>query len=90
MKAKRRRSPDQRADDRERGRRVEQILQQRMAHHRRKLRNEGREPKTLEELLTERRREYERQGRDLPSLEERIVAHEARRREENDRRPEEA
>jgi hypothetical protein len=86
MKAKRRRSPDQRADDRERGRRVEQILRQRMAHHRRKLRAEGRDPKTLEELLNERRAEYERQGRVLPSLEERIADHAARRHEENDRR----
>jgi hypothetical protein len=88
MKAKRKRSPDQRAEDRERGRRVEHLLQQRIAHHRRKLRDEGREPKTLEELLTERRAEYKRQGRDLPSLEERIADHEARRRGEKDHGPE--
>jgi hypothetical protein len=85
MKAKRKRTPEQRAEDRERGKRVERLLRERIAFHRRKLREEGREPRTLEELLAERRAKLRAEGRDLPTLEERIAYHEAKRREERQR-----
>ena len=85
MKAKRKRTPAQRAEDRERGRRVERLLTERIAfHRRRKLREEGREPRTLEELLEGRRAKLRAEGRDLPTLEERIAYHEAKRRDEDD------
>ena len=87
MKAKRKRTPEERAEDRERGRRVERLLKERIAYHERKLREEGRQPKTLEALLEERRAEYRQQGRELPTLEERIAYHEARRREETSEAP---
>ena len=83
MKAKRKRTPEERAADRERGERVERLLKERIAYHRRKLRAEGREPRTLEELLAERRAELRLEGRDLPTLEERIAHHKAKRRDEN-------
>jgi hypothetical protein len=83
MKAKRKRTPEERAQDRERGRRVERLLTERIAYHRRKLREEGREPKSLKALLEERRAEYRRQGRGFPTLEERIAYHEAKRRQED-------
>lgn len=82
MKAKRKRTPEQRAEDRERGRRVERLLKERIAFHRRKLREEGREPRTLEELLEERRAKLRAEGRDFPTLEERIAYHEAKRRDD--------
>lgn len=80
MKAKRKRTPEERAEDRERGRRVERLLNERIAYHRRQLRQEGREPKTLEELLRERRAKLRAEGRDLPTLEERIAYHQAKPR----------
>jgi hypothetical protein len=82
MKAKRKRTPEQRAEDRERGRRVELLLKERIAYHTRKLREEGRQPKTLEELLAERRAKLRAEGREFPTLEERIAYHEAKRRED--------
>jgi hypothetical protein len=82
MRAKRKRTPEQRAEDRERGRRVERLLKERIAHHRGKLREEGRDPKTLEELLRERRAKLRAEGRELPTLEERIAYHAAKRRAE--------
>ncbi len=87
MKAKRKRTPEQRAEDRERGRRVERLLTERIAFHRRKLREEGREPRTLEELLEERRAKLRAEGRDLATLEERIAYHEAKRRDETSEAP---
>lgn len=51
MKAKRKRTPEERAEDRERGERVERMLKERIEYHRRKLLEEGRTPQTLEERI---------------------------------------
>jgi len=83
MKAKRKRTPEEREQDRERGRRVERLLNERIAYHQRKLREEGSEPRSLEELLAERRAQLRAEGRDMPTLEERIAYHEAKRRPES-------
>jgi hypothetical protein len=80
MKAKRKRTPEQRATDRERGKRVERLLRERIAYHEEKLREAGRAPKTLEELLDERRAKLRAEGRDLPTLEERIAHHQEKPR----------
>jgi hypothetical protein len=80
MKAKRKRTPEQRAADCERGERVERLLRERIVYHEAKLREAGRAPKTLEELLGERRAERRAEGRDLPTLEERIADHQERLR----------
>jgi hypothetical protein len=85
MKAKRKRTPEERVEGRERGRRVERLLIERIAYHQCKLREEGREPRTMEELLAERRAQLRAEGRDFPTLEERIAYHEAKRRAERNR-----
>jgi hypothetical protein len=82
MKAKRKRTPEQRATDRGRGKRVERLLRERIAYHEAKLREAGQAPKTLEELLGERRAQLRAEGRDLPTLEERIAHHQEKLRGE--------
>jgi hypothetical protein len=51
MKAKRKRTPEELAEDRERGERAERKLKERIDYHRRKLAEEGRTPQTLEERI---------------------------------------
>jgi hypothetical protein len=51
MKAKRKRTPEELAEDRERGERAGRKLKERIDYHRRKLAEEGRTPQTLEERI---------------------------------------
>jgi len=51
MKAKRKRTPEERAEDRDRGERVERMLKERIEYHRSRLLDEGRSPQTLEERI---------------------------------------
>jgi hypothetical protein len=51
MRAKRKRTPDERAEDDARGEWAARLLRERIDYHRRKLLEEGRTPQTLEQRI---------------------------------------